>query len=346
MKVVFFPQRAAQEASTRYRVYYLAGKLQQFLETEIVDSRLLHSSEYARKATHEKILPNLVNNIEMFSKLFINKEDIFIFQRGEWQKGRPHQIRFFKKLFDRNIIFDLDDAIFLRNKEVDNIFSVSDVIFAGSHFIKDYAEDFNSNVYLIPTSIDTQKYQIKEHKGKEEVTIGWVGSPSTIKYLDLLKDPLERLGNRYNIKFVVVGANNAEDKVPKIRNVRMEIKDWLLEAEWDEISLFDVGVMPLFNGDWEKGKCAFKAIQYMVLGIPAVCSSVGEANYLIDNGFDGFLCNNEDDWISNLEKLIVDHNLRDKIGRKGRRKVKEEYDISKTAKKVSNIIKSEFGGGS
>jgi len=343
LKIIFFPQRSVQEASSRYRVYYLAEKLQNYIDVEIVDSPLGHSLYYAKYNVYKKILLNISNNLKMFSKLLTHKHSIFVFQRGEWQKGRFFQIGFFKKSLNRNIIFDLDDAIFLRNKKVDEILALCDIVFAGSHFIRDYVQMFNDNVYLIPTCIDTKRYKIKKHIEKSEISIGWIGSPSTIKYLNLIKNPLEKLGNSYNIRFVVIGANNAEDRVPKIRNVNMEIKDWKLETEWDEIKSFDIGVMPLFNGDWERGKCAFKAMQYMVLGIPAVCSSVGEANYLISSGNNGFLCADEKEWMDSLEELIIDHELRNEIGHSGRKKIEEEYDISKTAKKVSNIIKSEFG---
>ena len=340
MKLIFFPEGDIKNAASRYRIYNLERYLRDDFETDILESP---ATSPPPTPLHLKIKYPIYFLNRAFKGLTAGENDILFIQRGEYLLGTLKLNKILKK-FNKKIIFDVDDAIFLFNSEICEIFKISDVIFVGSHFLKEVAEKFNENVYLIPTSIITEKYPVKKHIEKEEVIIGWIGSPSTIKYLNLIKNPLEKLGNSYNIKFVVVGANKAKDKVPKIKNVNMEIKDWRLETEWNEIRSFDIGVMPVLNGDWERGKCAFKAIQYMVFGIPAVCSSVGEANYLISSGSNGFLCADEADWINSLEELIIDHKLRNKIGHNGRKKIEEEYDISKTAKKVRDIIKSEFGG--
>ena len=158
----------------------------------------------------------------------------------------------------------------------------------------------------------------------------------------MLVKPLATLGKKYDIKFIVVGANKAYNKVPQIDNVKVIVKDWNLQTEWREIENFDIGVMPLFDGLWERGKCAFKAIQYMTLGIPAVCSAVGEAIYLIKDGKNGFLCNTEEDWISKLEELICSRNLREKIGKEGRKTIVKDYNIEKIAKRVYDILEDLF----
>lgn len=340
MKLIFFPEGDIKNAASRYRVYNLERYLRDDFETDILESP---ATSPPPTPLHLKIKYPIYFLNRTFKGLTAGENDILFIQRGEYLLGTLKLNKILKK-FNKKIIFDIDDAIFLLNPEINDILKIADVVFAGSHFLKEEAEKFNDNVYLIPTSIITEKYPVKKHIEKKEVIIGWIGSPSTIKYLDLIKNPLEKLGKRYTIKFVVIGANKAEDKVPKIKNVNMEIKDWKLETEWNEIKSFDIGVMPLFDGDWERGKCAFKAMQYMAFGIPAVCSSVGEANYLINSGNNGFLCTDEKEWMNGLEELIIDHKLRNKLGHNGRNKIEEEYDISKITKKVGNIIKSEFGG--
>lgn len=342
IKLIFFPEGDLKNAASRYRIYYLEQCLRNNFKTEILISP---ATSPPPTPAHLKLKYPFYFLNRLFKSLRADKNDILFVQRGDHLLGSLKLNKILKK-YNKNMIFDIDDATFLFNSEIYKMFEISDVLFVGSHFLKEEAEKFNDNVYLIPTSINTEKYSIKKHIKKTEIVIGWMGSPSTIKYLNLIKNPLEKLGSRYNIRFVVVGANKAKNKVLKIRNVNMEIKDWTLETELDELKSFDIGVMPMFNGDWEKGKCAFKAIQYMGFGIPAVCSNIGEANYLITSGNNGFLCADEEEWMDSLEKLIINHELRNRIGHNGRKKIEEEYDISKTAKKVSNIIKLEFGSNS
>lgn len=338
MKLIFFPEGDIKNAASRYRVYNLERYLRDDFETEIL---VPPATSPPPTPAHLKLKYPFYFLNRLFKGLRAGGNDILFIQRGEYLLGSLKLNKILKKC-NKKMIFDIDDATFLLNPKIYEMFKISDIVLVGSHFLKDEAEKFNDNVYLIPTSIVTEKCPVKTHIEKSEVVIGWIGSPSTIKYLTLIKDPLEELGKRYTLKFVVIGANNAKDKVPNIRNVNMEIKDWTLETEWDELKSFDIGVMPMLNGDWERGKCAFKAIQYMALGIPTVCSSVGEANYLINTNKNGFLCADAKEWLKSLEDLIVDSKLRNEIGHNGRGKIENEYDLSITAKKVSDIITSKF----
>ena len=339
MKIIFFPEGDIKNAASRYRVYNLERYLRDNFETDILVSP---ATSPPPTPFHLKIRYPIYLLSRIFKGLMAGEKDILFVQRGEYLMGTLKLNKILKNL-NKKIIFDIDDATFLFNSEVYEMFKIADVVLVGSHFLMEVAEKFNNTVFLIPTSISTEKYHVKKHVKKNEIIIGWIGSPSTIRYLDLIKNPLEELGNRHTIKFVVVGANRVEDNVPKIKNVNMEIKEWGLETEWDDIKSFDIGVMPMLDGDWERGKCAFKAMQYMVLGIPAVCSSVGEANHLINNGSNGFLCADEKEWVDSLNELIIDPGLRTEIGHAGRKKIEQEYDTSKTAKKIRDIIKSEFG---
>ena len=183
----------------------------------------------------------------------------------------------------------------------------------------------------------------KYGKTGKKIIIGWVGGISTAKYLSVLKYPLQRLGLKYDIIFKIYGLRGQNYLIPKIRNITFDIIDWIEPDKLPaEISSFDIGVMPLHSTDWEKGKCPTKAIEYMSMEIPAVCSAVGEINYIINNGVNGFLYKNPKDWIHALEKLINNEDLRIKIGKNGRKRVIEEFSIEINGAKLANILKNKY----
>ena len=134
-KIIFVPERTYYEAATRYRVYLLARHLKKYMEVEILHSSLGSSHEYSNFSFYKRAYVNIKNNLLLFNKMMLNSGDIFIFQRGEWQKGKYQQMNFFRRVLKLKMVYDIDDAVFLRNKRVFKIFEFCNAIFAGSHFI-------------------------------------------------------------------------------------------------------------------------------------------------------------------------------------------------------------------
>jgi len=155
----------------------------------------------------------------------------------------------------------------------------------------------------------------------------------------LLIKPFEALGEKCDVEFRIIGANEYEEKVPNFKNVSVKLIDWNAATEWEELSKFDIGVMPLFDTDWERGKCGFKALQYMTMGIPAVCSDVGEARYIVEDGVNGFLCKTEREWVNKLSLLVENKELRKELGDNGRKTVEEKYALETNTKKLIAIIR-------
>jgi len=254
----------------------------------------------------------------------------------------------YKKLFNINVVFDFDDAIFLRRKKRTNrMLRISDVVIVGSHFLAEYAQKYNDNVYIVPTAIDTDKFKPAHLKKRAEFKIGWVGDGKTYQDdLIMLREPLMSLARTHNIIFKIIGTKDC-DKLKRTYGeceyLKVEMIDWMEPDEIpSELTTFDVGVYPLLDNEWNKGKCGLKALEYMSAGIVSVCSDVGENKYFVKDGKDGLLARTPDEWETKLRALIENTQLKRQIALNGRKTVEEKYSIHVAGKKLAKILKNEF----
>jgi glycosyltransferase involved in cell wall biosynthesis len=189
-------------------------------------------------------------------------------------------------------------------------------------------------VICIPTSVDTEHYhnRLKEHS-QNGLVVGWTGSHSTEKYLDMLVPALQALEKEIDFSFIVISDRM---KVLPLKNVIYCA--WTETEEVSDLLKMDVGVMPLKNDEWSEGKCGFKLVQYLALGIPAVASPVGVNKIIIEHGINGFLCNDDDEWKQALIKLLTDRSLREAMGSKGKKKIEEQYSIRSQKKKFIDLF--------
>ena len=261
---------------------------------------------------------------------------------------------YFERSINRSgvpMIFDFDDAVFVSYKSPSNgylsylkfpgktatICRLSAHIMAGNPYLADYARQFNPhNVTVIPTTIDTDKYHFPENKPANDVpVIGWSGSHSTVQHLDTLRETLQDLARARRFRLRVIGTANYE-----IEGVDVEAMAWRSETETSDLQPIDIGVMPLPDDQWSKGKCGLKALQYMALGIPTMCSPVGVNSDIIQDGENGFLAGAKDEWIEKLKRLLDSAELRRKLGAAGRRTVEEKYSARVQAPRVFQILTS------
>jgi glycosyltransferase involved in cell wall biosynthesis len=245
------------------------------------------------------------------------------------------------KVLRKRIIYDFDDAIWIptvseSNKvaqyvkwfsKVATICKWSYKVSAGNGYLADWASQYNKRVFINPTSVDMENRfnRIKEKNGGK-VVIGWTGSHSTLKYLDFIVPILERLEEEFDFDFLVIC-----DQEPSFHLKSMRFIKWQEATEIEDLLQIDVGVMPLFNDAWSEGKCGFKLIQYLSLGIPAVASPVGVNKTIFENGQNGFLCISESEWYEALKRLMTEDSLRTLMGRNGRQKIKANYSIQANA---------------
>lgn len=236
----------------------------------------------------------------------------------------------------RPYIIDIDDAVFhsydqnpswlvrrFMSQKIDQLFRGAAAVFAGNEYISNRAKFAGSRrVVLIPTVIDAEAYKAIERKSTAVLTVGWLGSPSTSKYLRVLCEMASNLKQQFNVRFVAVGAD------PGDVNDAFEVVEWSESHEINCLQAFDIGVMPLPDNPWERGKCGYKLIQYMACGIPVVASPVGVNLDLVENGRNGYLAETEDEWRKHLVELItLDSNARKEMGACGRLMVNKSFTL-------------------
>ncbi len=270
-----------------------------------------------------------LKKVKSYDIIFIQREAIML---GTW---------FFERNYARKskIIYDYDDAIwldlisgpnrifrFLKNPDkTKRIIGISSLVFAGNQYLAEYAKQFNPRVVIVPTTIDTNEYQPAYTANKERVCIGWSGSFSTIMHFETCLEALRIIKDKFSSRvfFKVIGDD-------KYSNVELGIKGlaWKKDTEVQDLQGIDIGIMPLPDDEWAKGKCGLKGLQYMALSIPAVMSPVGVNKEIIQDGENGFLATTTLEWVDKLTHLIESPQLRERVGAKGRETVLDSYSVN------------------
>lgn len=238
------------------------------------------------------------------------------------------------------IVFDFDDAIWINDTSEGNanlnwlkkpsktssIIKIADLILAGNTYLANYAKSFNPRIEIMPTTIDTNYHKRKnEIKEKSTICIGWTGTSTTLKHFETIIPALKIIKSKYGDKILFKIIVNFPYNLLELN---IKATKWSLENEINDLQEIDIGIMPLPNDEWSKGKCGFKGLQYMALEIPTIMSPVGVNSEIIINGENGFLASTEEEWIEKLSLLIEDENLRLLLGKNGRKTVEEKYSVN------------------
>jgi glycosyltransferase involved in cell wall biosynthesis len=239
-----------------------------------------------------------------------------------------------------NLVFDFDDAIFLGKREpkLRRILPFFRLVLAGNECLAGFARQCNDNVHVWPTVVDTDRFRPAEKREPGPTRIGWSGSKTTReKCLPLLREPLVQLAKKEVFEFVVVA-----DVDPKLEwpGVKVRFIQWTPESEVESLQLMDVGLMPLEDEPFERGKCGFKAISYMAVGIPVLLSPVGVNQEIVRSGIDGYHCSTVDEWVNYLNILINDKSLCKKMGASGRLRAIEKYSINSLIPAMLELMRS------
>ncbi len=355
MKILFLvPYPIGQSPSQRFRFeqYFaflsqkgIEHKVKSFLEPDNWKVFYKRGSVFL-KAT--AIIGGFAKRFILFSE--ITDYDFVFIHREVAPIGPPVFEWIIAKVFRKKIIYDFDDAIWLTDKKeswiekavrwrgkVTSVCRWSYRVSAGNIYLADYAKQFNEKVIVNPTTVDTEKVSNKNlHRFHEDgrIVIGWTGSHSTLKYLKDVEQVLQHIEEKYPmVSFCVIA-----DKTSDLQLDRLVFKPWSVDTEVSNLAEIDIGIMPLPNDEWTKGKCGFKALQYMAMEKPTVASAVGVNTSIISNGVNGLIAKDIDDWEKLLSSLIEDESLRKDLGKEGRKTVERNYSILSNTKTFLSLF--------
>lgn len=342
MKILFIVPYPTEGPSNRFRVEQYLPYLREkgiFYSLRPFYNRYIYKILYKKGYYIRKAFFLLFFILSRIRDVFTAKFYDIVFIHREAYPFAGWIFEYLFRIFGKKIIYDFDDAIFLKKPlKIKKTISSSDYIIAGNEFLRRYAIRYNKNVFTFPTCINTEIYvPNKKEPDRERVILGWIGTASTVIYLVILKEVYKILADRFkNLEFRIIGGNFINSDLPIV------YRDWSLASEVKELQEFDIGVMPLFDDDWARGKCAFKIIQYMAVGIPSVASRVGMNVEIIEDGRDGFLAGSADEWVEKLSILIQDRQLREKMGSLARIKIQNLYSIKSNKEKYINILEKTY----
>jgi len=245
-------------------------------------------------------------------------------------------------------VFDFDDAVWLNYRSPANSYlaylrcpgktatycRLAHHVLAGNPNLRDYAVSHGGRASVVPTTIDTTRYSPRSRPVNPVTVVGWTGSYSTEQHLEVVRPALEHLAKRRSLRVVVVGGGRFS-----LDGVEVEHRPWQSLSEVDDLADIDIGLMPLPDNPWERGKCGLKALQYMALGIPVIASPVGVNAQIVRHGVDGYLAASTAEWQDALGRLLVNADLRRRLGGEGRSRVERAYSAAVHAPRVASILR-------
>jgi glycosyltransferase involved in cell wall biosynthesis len=272
-----------------------------------------------------------------------------------WVEGDllPYVPGFVEALLIRSappIVYDNDDAIFhayelhrsalvrkMLGRKLVPLLSRVSAATCGNDYIKTYVQKYCQDCTVVPTVVNTDVYRTQEARRETgmPVRVGWIGSPSTWSYVAPLVPLLQKLVSEGRISFRAIGVGHRDRTVAEF-----EFIDWALETEALEVGQFDIGIMPLTDDPWSRGKCGYKLIQYMACGVPSVASPVGVNEKIVSHGDNGLLATNLSEWEGALRKLVDNRALRARLGIAGRKLVVEHYSLASQAPRVAAVLRT------
>ncbi len=344
MRVLFIvPYPTGQAPSQRFRFehYYafLGNRGISFEVSPFIDLRTWRIL-YGRGNYLLKVFGILAGYIRRMRDIFFRagRFDFVFVHREVAPFGPPLLSWWLTKVTRAKVIYDFDDAVWIPNYSESNSWTNHLKRFAnarnlcqwaykascGNDYLREFAGELNPRAVLNPTVIDTDVYRREESsREKKPFVIGWTGSHSTMRYLEEVYGVIADLEKEFDIRFHVISDVPPERDLRSLRYIR-----WKRETEVDDLLEFDVGLMPLPDDPWAKGKCGFKALQYLSLGIPALVSPVGVNTRIVKDGVNGFHCASGDEWRKHLTRLISNPGSMDEMRKACRQTVEDGYSVN------------------
>jgi glycosyltransferase involved in cell wall biosynthesis len=353
MKVLLLSRYSRRGASSRIRSYqYLP-----FLETQgfhftvspLVADSYLHGLYSGRGIDVRPVLQSYCRRVRCllqsgkFDLLWVEYEVL------PWLPAWAEQML---ALFRIPYVVDYDDAIFHRydmhprrlvrlflGEKIDKVMQKASEVVVGNEYLAERAGKSGArHVSVLPSVVDLNRYATREGKNRDVFTVGWIGSPTTTPYLELITPAIKEFARDRDVRLVLVGSG-----IVPTNGLPVETREWSEDREVEDIQSLDVGIMPLPNDPWSKGKCGYKLVQYMACGLPVVASPVGVNKELVRNGWNGFLAKEKEDWVQALNVLYENASQREEMGKAGRALVEEKFCLQVTAPRLLSLLRSAAG---
>ena len=297
-----------------------------------------------------KFFQVMISFLRRWRLLFKMRKADYVFVHREMAHIGPPIFEWISaKLIGVKYIYDFDDAIWLPNYsdanarfqrlkaywKVKYCMKWAHKVTAGNDYLADFARKYNDNVQVIPTTIDLENHHnLESDQERAPLVIGWTGTHTTMRYLSVVIPVLQKLEQEYDFEFHVISNEKPDFELKSLRFI-----PWTKETEIEDLARIQIGVMPLVEDQWSAGKCGFKALQYMALGIPTLLSPVGVNNSIVSDDQNGIFCDQTGDWEKNLRRLVEDKALRKSIGNAGRQRVLQHYSVSAHSDNYLDLFK-------
>lgn len=360
-RVLFITPGPIQSASERYRIYQFLPYLERSgfsCTVRPFATRVLYRAVKTERLAPKLLLTPVCYMRRMLHLMAISQYDVVVVHRGifpfPWPALEEMVVRRHTK-----VIFDFDDAIHIGHRDtaatkypwiyklkygpgVNGMLSHCAHVIAGNRTLAEHALQFNSHVSIIPTVVDLDRYTYQPLRPSSDVlTIGWMGSRSTSPYLVEIEPALRRLSEAHpgKIRFRIYGHPKRKLNLPNCESLPFS-----LASEIEDLRTIDIGIMPMPANDWTRGKCAFKAIQYMALGIPTVTSPVGMAREVIEHGRNGLWAQTSEEWFDSLNLLVGAPALRRQFAEAGRKTVESRYSLQTWGPRFVDLLDNVVTG--
>lgn len=344
MKIFYFSRNVEIEPASRYRIYqylpFLAGRGAEVEVQPLFREFYFWILNLPRplKIIFQILYCPYRFAVRAFRLLWRSPADLVII-KDQLFPYLPWWVEKFLFPAGQAVGVDLDDAVFLtpgQGRKMEKVLGVAGFVMVGNKYLSDFAARHNRKVCLVPTVVDTARirartdWKIADPGGV--ITIGWIGLAYNLSYLRELAEPLAELSRKFRIRLKVVSSRGV-----KMRGVNVVFKKWSLAGEDDEVQSFDIGIMPLRDDEWSRGKCGLKLIQYMAAGVPVVASPVGVNAEIINDGQNGFWARNPAEWVEKLAILCQNEELRRDFGIRGRETVEKSFSLSAWAPRLYEV---------
>jgi glycosyltransferase involved in cell wall biosynthesis len=359
-QVLFLVSTSCEQASTRYRVLQYIPALHAAGFSATVSPFLSPEQErrlYDTGISPQKALDILVAGFKRLgTALRARSFDFVVIGREAMLYGPPFLEWWIRRIFRLPIIFDYDDAVYIPYVsptygkavqwikcpwKIDRIIRMSAHVLAASPLLVEHARELNACVTFMPTVVDVRQYQDVQPWPRPDTkpVIGWIGSHSTAQYLKLVAPAMQEAARRYSFVFRVIGAR---EKI-EIPGVDVENRAWVLADEIRNFRSLDIGLYPLFDDAWARGKAAFKAIQYLAAGVPCVSSYVGMTRDIIQHGVTGLIARDTEEWVANIEALLKDSSLGKRLAVSGLEHIRRQYSLDAHAPRMVEVFRKVAG---